>query len=147
MKIKNFSQFVFSIALILAFAVCSAAQEKIKASKAAATFAYAEVLANRIEAEADLKVLTLDYSDDAPQVKAKKLERDLLGRQIRWLEALPDSSQPKMTVALGKLLVRKALAEAALKTLNETYAEQHPLMKKARARFEVYNSEIEKLLQ
>jgi hypothetical protein len=140
--------------LLLTFVFIFGASELARAQqvqpekpKVQSTAAYAEVLANRVEADADLKALMLDYSEEAPQVKAKKLERDLLQRQIRWLEVLPDTSQGKMTAALGRLLVRKAQVEATMKTLGETYAEQHPLVKKARAKFDVYNSEIEKLLQ
>ena len=89
----------------------------------------------------------MDLTEDAAQVREKKLERDLLARAIRWLEALPAASQPKLTMALGRLAVRKAQAEANLKTVSQDYADEHPTVKKARARFAVYNSELEKLLQ
>lgn len=116
-------------------------------SKIAETGAFAEVYAAKVEAEADLKVLTMEYPEGTQQVLEKKFERDLLNRQIRWLEALPSSSYSKMTTALGRLLVRKTQAEAAVKTLSENYADQHPALKKAQMRIEIFNSEIQKLLQ
>lgn len=116
-------------------------------SKVADTGAYAEVFAARVEAEADLKVLTMDLTEETVQVREKKLERDLLDRDVRWLEALPSTSHIKMTVALGRLLVRKTQAEVDLKMLSANYAESFPTVKKARTRIEVYSSEIQKLLQ
>lgn len=117
------------------------------ANPVVATAAYAEIYASKVEAEVDLKVLTMDATEDAPQVRAKMLERDLLERQIRWLEILPPASLPKLTQALGRLAVRKAQAEANLKIVSQNYAENHPTVKKARARLDVYSSEMEKLLQ
>ncbi|MEP6923254.1 MAG: hypothetical protein ABI954_02210 [Pyrinomonadaceae bacterium] len=116
-------------------------------SSVSMTGAYAEVYASKVEAEADLKVLSMDLTEETTQVREKKLERDLLAREIRWLEALPSISHDKMTVALGRLLVRKTQAEVSLKMLSENYAESFPTVKKARTRIEVYNSEIQKLLQ
>jgi hypothetical protein len=116
-------------------------------SKVADTGAYAEVYAARVEAEADLKVLSTDLTEETIQVREKKLERDLLAREIRWLEALPLVSHDKMTIALGRLLVRKTQAEVSLKMLSEKYAESFPTVKKARTKIEVYNNEIQKLLQ
>ncbi len=116
-------------------------------SKVADTGAYAEVYAARVEAEADLKVLAMDLTEETVQVREKKLERDLLAREIRWLEALPLVSHDKMTIALGRLLVRKTQAEVSLKMLSENYAEDFPTVKKARTRIGVYNDEVQKLLQ
>lgn len=116
-------------------------------SKVADTGAYAEVYAARVEAEADLKVLSTDLTEETIQVREKKLERDLLAREIRWLEALPLVSHDKMTMALGRLLVRKTQAEVSLKMLSENYAESFPAVKKAHTKIGVYNDEIQKLLQ
>ncbi len=116
-------------------------------SKMADTGAYAEVYAARVEAEADLKVLATDLTEETVRVREKKLERDLLAREIRWLEALPSTSHDKMTMALGRLLVRKTQAEVNLKMLSENYADGFPAVKKARAKIDVYNGEIQKLLQ
>jgi hypothetical protein len=118
-----------------------------KPAKIADTGAFAEVYAAKVEVETELKVLTMDYADETPQVREKKLERDLLEREIRWLEALPSTAHEKMNFALGRLLVKKTQAEAALKNLLQNYADEHPLVKKARTRIEVYNSEVQKLLQ
>lgn len=111
------------------------------------TLAYAEVFAQKVEAEAELKVLMIDMTDDAPQVREKKLRRDFLQREIEWLEKLPAALHPKMTLALGKIIVRKVQAEVDQKMFAENYADEHPLIKKARARFAVYKDEIDKLLQ
>lgn len=127
--------------------VNSLGAEKPVTAAVANSAAFAEIYAGKVEAEADLKVLTMDLTEDAAQVREKKLERDLLARAIRWLEALPAASQPKLTMALGRLAVRKAQAEANLKTVSQDYADEHPTVKKARARLAVYNSELEKLLQ
>ena len=116
-------------------------------SKVADTAAYAEVYAARVEAEADLKVLSMDLTEETVQVREKKLERDLLAREIRWLEALPSNSHDKMTLALGRLLVRKTQSEVSLKMLSENYADDFPAVKKARTRIGVYNGEVQKLLQ
>lgn len=118
-----------------------------KTSSIADTGAFAEVYAAKVEAEADLKILSMDMTEETAQVREKKLARDLHAREIRWLEALPASSHDKLTTALGRLLVKKTEAEVDLKMLSENYADTYPTVKKARTRIEVYNSEIEKLLQ
>ena len=111
------------------------------------TAAYAEVYAQKIETEADLKALLIDYNDEAPDVRAKKLELNLFAREIRWLEALPPESLPKLTLAMGRILVRKTQAEMNLKNLLQSYSDEHPLVKKAKARLTVYTDEVAKLLQ
>ena len=122
-------------------------QQNAAISSAQMTLAYAEVFAQKVEAEAELKVLIIDMTDDAPQVREKKLRRDSLQREIEWLEKLPAASHSKMTLALGKIIVRKVQAEVDQKMLAENYADEHPLIKKARARLAVYKDEIDKLLQ
>jgi hypothetical protein len=122
-------------------------QNSIAKSSVHTTLAYAEVFAQKVETEADLKVLSVDMAEGAPQILEKKLFRDFLQREIEWLEKLPPASHPKMTLAFGKMIVRKVQAEVDQKMLADNYADSHPLIKKARARFTIYQDEINKLLQ
>lgn len=146
MSFKKIILSILSVAGLLFAVTISevAAQDK---NAVQTTAAFAEVYTQKVEAEIDLKILLFDFTETSSQVIAKTQERDLLDRQLRWLEALPSGSHRKLTLTLGKMLVRKALAEAGVKNLSKSVAEEHQSMKKAKTRLEMYNSEIQKLLQ
>lgn len=124
-----------------------AEQNPVTKAGAQMTLAFAEVFAQKVETEAELKILSVEMTDDAPQITEKKMQHDFLQREIEWLENLPTTMQSKMTLALGKMIVRKIQAEVDEKMLTKNYADEHPLVKKARARLVIYKNEIDKLLQ
>lgn len=109
--------------------------------------AYGELIAAQAEAKVDLKILLFDYKEAAPQVVAKQKLIESYKTEIAKLEAMPATIAPKLTLALGRLLVKKIEAEAELNDLIEEYAEEHPSVKKARVRFQVFTEETNKLLQ
>jgi hypothetical protein len=111
------------------------------------TAAYVELLVSKTVSEADLQILLVDFNEEAAQVKEKRFELALLEQTMKNIETVPADKLPKLTSAVGKLLVRRIEAEARLKTLIGAYAEQHPLVQKGRIRVQVFGDAIKKLLQ
>ena len=111
------------------------------------TAAYGELLVRKAEAEADLKILLADYTEESPEVREKQLNLKILERAMRSLEAMPVESLLKLTPAFGKILALKLEAEAALKLLRESYTEEYPSVKRAKIRLEVYEAELKRLIQ
>ncbi|MBC7798437.1 MAG: hypothetical protein H7Z37_16330 [Pyrinomonadaceae bacterium] len=109
--------------------------------------AYGEIIAALAEAKVDLKILLFDYKEAAPQVVAKRQLIESYQTEIGKLEAMPTTIAPKLTLALGRLLVKKIEAGAELNELTKEYAEEYPSVKKARIRLQVFTEETDKLLQ
>ncbi|HXH70085.1 MAG TPA: hypothetical protein VNI60_07135, partial [Pyrinomonadaceae bacterium] len=87
----------------------SASNQAVLAIKSSPT--YAELLLRKTEREAELEEFLLDYTDEFPKVKEIKFELDLLQKQMEKVLAIGASDAPKLSLALGKLLVRKTELE------------------------------------
>lgn len=110
------------------------------------TIAYAELLAEKIEAEADLRVLLADYNEEAPQVRDMQIKVKWLELAIKKLESMPAEALTDLTPAMSKMLARRIEAEAEVFILREVYTDEHPLVKKAKIRLSVLESELKKVL-
>ncbi len=87
------------------------------------TAAYAEVLLRKTELEATLEDLSVAYTEDFPKVKKTRFELDLVQKDLSKLLALKESDAAKMTLALRKLLVRKAALETDVWSLKTKYGD------------------------
>lgn len=110
------------------------------------TPAYAELIARRTEAAADLEILLADYTEESPDVREKRLHLQVLDAALKRLETVTLEQYLALTPAVGKILAGKLEAEAELKILSEIYTDEHPLVKKAKIRFKVFDAELKKLL-
>jgi len=108
--------------------------------------AYAEILLRRTEREAQLEEFLLDYTDEFPKVKELKFEIDLLQKQLDKILAVNASEALKLSPALGKLLVRKTELEVDLWNLRRQYNADHPDVKRAIRKIEVYEKAIKEIL-
>lgn len=110
------------------------------------TPAYAELLVRRTDAAAELEVLLADYTDEAPEVREKRLHLQILDQALKRLETVTLDQYQALTPAVGKMLAGKMEAEAELKIFSEMYTEEHPSLKKAKIRFKVFEAALKKLL-
>lgn len=110
------------------------------------TPAYAELIMKRTEVAAELDVLLPDYTEDAPEVREKRLSLQILDAALKRLETVTLEQYLALTPAVGKMLARKLEAEAELKILSEIYTDEHPAVKKAKIRFKVFDAELKRLL-
>jgi hypothetical protein len=108
--------------------------------------AYAEIILRRTEREAQLEEFLLDYTDEFPKVKELKFEVELLQKQLDKILAVSASDAPKLSSALGKLLVRKTELEVDLWNLRRQYNADHPDVKRAIRKIEVYEKAIKEIL-
>jgi len=108
--------------------------------------AYAEILLRRTEREAELEEFLLDYTEEFPKVKELKFEIEMLQKQMGKISAVNASDAPKLSLALGKLLVRKTELEVDLWNLLRQYNAEHPEVKRAKRKVEVYEKAIKEIL-
>ncbi|HLA95873.1 MAG TPA: hypothetical protein VK612_09145 [Pyrinomonadaceae bacterium] len=108
--------------------------------------AWAEILLRRTELEADLESLILEYTEDFPKVKESRYELEVLNKYAATLLLIKPAESSKLTLALGKLLVRKADIETDLWKLQQSYADGHPDVKRAKRRLEIYEKAIKEIL-
>ncbi len=108
--------------------------------------AFAEVLLKRTELEAELEELLVAYTLEFPKVKQIQFELKLINTEMDRLYAVKASESQKLTLALGKLIVRKVELESELWNLQKQYGDDHPNVKKAKRKVLVYDSAIKDVL-
>ena len=108
--------------------------------------AYAELLLRKTEREAQLEEFLLDYTDEFPKVKELKFELELLQKQMDKVSAVSASDTPKLSLALGKLLVRTTELEVDFWNLLKQYNADHPEVKRAKRKIEVYEKAVKEIL-
>lgn len=157
MIIKNFSLAAFGV---MFFSLTCFAQQPVKnpVSSAAtsasnsgqraikSTPAYAEVLLRKTELEATLEDLSVAYTEDFPKVKETRFELNLVQKDLAKLLSLKESDSAKMTLALGKLLVRKAALETDVWSLKTKYGDEHPDVKRAKRRVATFEKAVAEIL-
>lgn len=108
--------------------------------------AFAEILLRKTEREAQLEEFLLDYTDEFPKVKELRFELELLQKQLEKVSSVGSSDAPKLSLALGKLLVRKTELEVDFWNLLKQYNADHPEVKRAKRKIEVYEKAIKEIL-
>ncbi len=108
--------------------------------------AYAELLLRKTERESELEEFLIDYTDEFPKVKELKFELDLLNKEMDKVLAVNASEAGKLTLALGKLIVRKTELETDVWNLKRQYSDDHPEVKRARRKVEVFEKAIKEIL-
>jgi hypothetical protein len=147
------------IAIILLAAAVSAAQNNAAKPKPTPTPtidselqlirsspAYAELLLHRTELESDLDSLLVDYTEEYPKVKAIRIELSFLKVEMDRLFTVNTAETGKLTLALGKLMLRKVELETELVALRAQYKDDHPDVRKARKKVETFESAIKEIL-
>lgn len=108
--------------------------------------AYAEILLRRTDAASTVESLVLEYTDEFPKVKELRLTLLLLDRESGRLAKVKASETSRLTLALGKLMVRKVELEIELWGLQKSYKDEHPDVKRAMRKIEIYETAIGEIL-
>lgn len=141
------------ITLILSFVLFffGYAQAQIKPVKTTANAqavksspAYAEVLLQKTELTAELENLLISYTEEYPKVKEIRFEIAALEKDLEKILAVSDAS--KLTQALGKLLTRRAELAADVFNLQIQYSDEHPNVKRAKRKVEIFDQAIKEIL-
>ncbi len=134
---------IFFAALIFP-ALCCAQQD---APAIRSSPAYAEVLLRKTELQADLEAYSVDYTETNPKLLDLRFELSTIDKEIGRLFAVPPGEASKLSVALGKLMVRKAAMAMELNRLNRTYNKDHPDVKRAAKRLDIFEAAIKEILR
>lgn len=158
MRSKAFTTAAFAILITIA-GLASSASAQVSQPKAAATPApssepgpirsspaYAEALLRKTELESDLLSFAEDYTDQNPKVIDARFELATLSKDIDRLFAVRPDDVAKLTLALGKLIVRRAEIETELNRLLRSYKPDHPQVVRARKKAELYRDALKDIL-
>ena len=118
------------------------ASNQIKSSPA-----YAEVILRKTELTSDLESLLVEYTEDYPKVKEMRYETGLLQKELDKILALTAADSGKLSAALGKLIVRKCELETDLWGLQKQFNDEHPDVKRAKRKVEIFDAAIRDILQ
>ena len=118
------------------------ASNQIKSSPA-----YAEIVLRRTELLSEFESLLVEYTEDYPKVKEMRYETGLLQKEIDKILSINAADSPKLTAALGKLIVRKCELETDLWSLQKQFNDAHPDVKRAKRKVEIFDAAIKDILQ
>lgn len=108
--------------------------------------AFAEVLLRKTELLSEVESLLVTYTEDFPRVKEVRFELDVLNSELTGLLKVKPEEAEKLTLALGKIIVRKAEVETEYWNLKTKYGDEHPDVKRAKRKTEIYAKAIKDIL-
>lgn len=108
--------------------------------------AYAEVLLKKTEWEAEIEALLINYTEEFPRVVEARYEIAALKREMDRLLAAKVSEASRLTLALGKLMVKKAELQTDLWKLLKKYDAAHVEVKQTKRKMEIYEAAIKDIL-
>ncbi len=109
--------------------------------------AYAEILLRRTELQADLESFLASYTEAHPKVVDSRIELASHDKSLETIFAVKPTETAKLTLALGKLIVKRASLETELARLTRTYSPDHPEAKRAKRRVEIFDTAIKDVLK
>lgn len=109
--------------------------------------AYSEILLRKTELQADLEALSADYTEANPKIVDLRVELAALDKSLEKVFGVKPSDTGKLTLALGKLIVRKATLVTELTRLSRSYNKDHPDVKRAKRRVEIFEASIKEVLR
>lgn len=142
----------------ISFAVCAAflliaglssainAQQRPADQHVRSSPAFAELQLRRAELESELEALRIDYTEEFPRVIELKHEHGLIDAEIKKMLATKSEDAGRLTLALGRLLVKRAELETQHWKLLANYKEEHPDVKRAKQRVAIYDKAIKEIL-
>lgn len=134
------------IAIVLVFPVLCAGQAN-DAGPIRSSAAYSEVLLRKTELQADLEAFLESYTELNPRVVDTRFELASLERSIATLFGVKPTETAKLTLALGKLIVKRAALETEANRLTRSYNADHPELKRAKRRVEIFDNAIKEVLR
>ncbi len=108
--------------------------------------AFAEALLRKTELQADLESMLPDYTEENPRVLDARFEIGILTKDMDRLFGVRPSETGRLTQALGKMIVRRAALETDLSRLQRSYSKDHPEVKRAKRRVEIFDAAIKEIL-
>jgi hypothetical protein len=147
-KVERFSFLFLFLFLspVVCFSQTSGGKAAASQSAAKSSPAYAEILLLKTELEAQLEDFAADYTDNFPKAKELRFQLDLIQKETNKLLAVNAANSNKLSVALGKLIIRKIELETDLWNLRNQYKDDYPQVKRAKRKVEVFEKAIKEIL-
>ena len=142
--------FLISPAIVLLFGITSLygqTVDKGSVSSIRGSAAFAEVLLRKTEVEAEIESVTADYTETNPKMMDLRFELGSLNRAVDRLYAVPPSEIGRLSLALGKLMVKRAALDTDLARLRRTYTEDKPEVKRAKRKVDLFEDAINDILR
>ena len=109
--------------------------------------AYSEILLRKTEVLADLDAFSVEYTEENPKMIELRAELASLNKQLEKVFGVKPSDTGKLTLALGKLIVKKASLEAELARLSIRNSKDHPDVVRATRKLGIYDAAIKEVLR
>jgi len=109
--------------------------------------AYAEILLRKSELLADIDAFGADYTEASAKMLDLRAELASLDKSLEKVFAVRPSETGRLTQALGKLIVKKAVLDADLASLSRKYSKEHPEVKRGQRRVDRFDSAIAEILK
>ncbi len=139
-------QKLFIVTLLITLSAIAAAAQN-EAGPIKSSPAFAEVLLKKTELMAELDALSEQYTEQNPKIVDLRFELSALDKALEKIYGVKPSETGKLTLALGKLIVKKAELETNLNRLTARYNKDHPEVKRARRRVEIFENSINEILK
>jgi uncharacterized protein involved in exopolysaccharide biosynthesis len=108
--------------------------------------AFAEVMLRKADLRSDLESLLPDYTEQNPKIIDIRFELSELDNALDRLFSVKPNELSKLTLALGKMLVRKAGLATELAHAKRSYNDEHIEVKRLKRRLEAYDTAIKEIL-
>jgi len=108
--------------------------------------AFAELILRRAELESTLEELLVTYKEDFPKVKETRYELGVIRTDLKEISSTSSSQTGKLTLSLGKLLVRRAVLATDYWVLKNRYSDKHPNTKKSKRKLEIFEQAIKEII-
>lgn len=144
MKILTVLILIFAFSSISTLGQTKLVSNNSISDSAKATPAYAELLLRRTELESNVESWLETYTEDYPKLKETRYELELINKDLATLLAQKDTG--KLTLALGKLLVRKNEIATDLWVLENKFGKDHPDVKRNQRKLESFQKAVKEIL-
>ncbi len=139
---------VWSLAsIVILFSIPAISRAQAATDSVRATSAYAELLLKRTELKADLESVTGDYTETNPKLLDLRFELAGADRALARLLSVKANDVGKLTLALGKMMLRKLELETEQARLLRRYSKDHPEVRRLNKRIEIYELSISEILK
>lgn len=144
---KHAIRLILTAALVALPALVFAQDAATEVGPIRSSAAYAEVLLRKTDIMADLEALSADYTEANPKIVDLRFELASLDKSLEKIFGVKPSETGKLTQALGKLIVRRATLETDHARLTRSYNKDHPEVKRAKRKVEIFDSAIREVLK
>lgn len=151
-------EFVSILFIVFCFAAAANAQTKPKpkpetpdlktvfSEQVRASPAYAELILVRTELESGIESLLIDHTESFPKIVEDRYHLAMIDIALRRIAAVKPAEAGKLTLALGKMLVRAAELETDVWGLKLIYTDVHPEVKQGVKKLAIYEAAIKDIL-